>query len=80
MVLAMAAAIDQIRRCLQEIAAIAWERQTRESARVPLPRHLHTEALCFVECLYLEVGKFLIFMCFFKYALQANGPSSPEVK
>lgn len=44
--LAMAAAIDQIRRCLQEIAAIAWERQTRESARVPLPRHLHTEALC----------------------------------
>lgn len=61
MMLAMAAAIDQIRRCLQEIAAIAWERQTRESARVPLPRHLHTEALCFTEYLYLDVKTFLSF-------------------
>lgn len=52
MVLAMAAAIDQIRRCLQEIAAIAWERQTRESACVPLPRHLRTDALCFMESLF----------------------------
>lgn len=53
--LAMAAAIDQIRRCLQEIAAIAWERQTPESSRVPLPRHLHTETLCFVD---LDVPEF----------------------
>lgn len=57
--LAMVAAIDQIRRCLQEIAAIAWERQTRESTRVPLPRHLHTEALCFVKYLYMDVKKFI---------------------